>query len=80
LKSITYSDINHYKEYTRESLSTLLEANHFKIISIKSYGLELPYPIKDHLNKKVRILINWFLGPLIPPFFRCELIVHAEKY
>jgi hypothetical protein len=25
-------------------------------------------------------LINWFLGPLIPPFFRCELIVHAEKY
>lgn len=79
LKSITHSDIEHYKEYTRKSLRTLLEANHFKVISIKSYGLELPYPIRGRLNKTICTLINWFLGPFIPPFFRCEFIVHAEK-
>ena len=79
LKSITYSDIDHHKEYTKKSLRTLLEANNFKVRSIKSYGLELPYPLKSRLNKMIRILINWFLGPLIPSFFRCEFIVHAEQ-
>jgi ubiquinone/menaquinone biosynthesis C-methylase UbiE len=79
LKSITYSDIDHCKEYTRTSLRTLLEASHFKVISIKSYGFELPYPIRGHLGRTIRIIINWVLGPLTPPFFRSEFIVHAEK-
>jgi ubiquinone/menaquinone biosynthesis C-methylase UbiE len=79
LKSIAYSDMSHYKEYTKKSLCTLLAANNFKIISIESYGLELPYPLKGRINKKISMLINWYLGPLIAPFFRCEFIVHAEN-
>jgi 2-polyprenyl-3-methyl-5-hydroxy-6-metoxy-1,4-benzoquinol methylase len=79
LKSIVYSDMSHYREYTKKSLYTLLKANNFKTVLVKSYGFELPYPIKGRVQKNIRMLLNRFLGPITPPFFRSEFIVHAIK-
>jgi 2-polyprenyl-3-methyl-5-hydroxy-6-metoxy-1,4-benzoquinol methylase len=79
LKSITCNDISHFREYTGKMLSTALAQNHFKIVSIKMYGLELPYPIKGRLNKKIRAYINWLFGPVTPPYFRSEIIAFARK-
>ncbi len=79
LKSIAYSDTSHYREYTVRSLANLLSAGNFSIVSIKSYGFEFPYPLRGRMKKNVRILMNRLLGPLLPPFFRSEFIVHATK-
>jgi ubiquinone/menaquinone biosynthesis C-methylase UbiE len=79
LKSITYNDSSHYREYTRKSLTSALVRNHFRVISIKSYGLELPYPLRGRLNKKLRLYVNWILGPVTPSLIRSEIIAFVEK-
>jgi len=79
LKSIVYHDTSHYREYTKRSICNILNANHFFVEDIKSYGFEMPYPIKNRLSKKSRSFINWLLGPVSPTFLREELILHAKK-
>ena len=79
LKEITYSDLGHYREYTRTSICSLLERNRFRIISIRSYGFQMPYPIKARFGRKVRVYLDWWLGPVFPSFLRAEVIVHAIK-
>jgi 2-polyprenyl-3-methyl-5-hydroxy-6-metoxy-1,4-benzoquinol methylase len=79
LKSIAYSDMSHYREYTKKSLCNILKANNFRIVSAKLYGFELPYPIKGRIKPIFRMFINRFLDPLTPPYFRSEFIVHAKK-
>jgi ubiquinone/menaquinone biosynthesis C-methylase UbiE len=79
LKSITYSDASHHREYTKKSFCSILTANNFSVTDIRSFGFETPYPLKNRLTKKSRTLVNWMLGPFTPTFFRQELILHAKK-
>jgi ubiquinone/menaquinone biosynthesis C-methylase UbiE len=79
LKSITYNDPSHYREYTGKKLQELLESNDFKIIKIKSFGLDMPYPLKGRISKLARLKISHLLGPITPPVLREEIILHAVK-
>jgi len=79
LKSITYGDISHYREYTKKTLVRLLERNGFEIIEIKAFGFELPYPFKGRFKKSFHANIDRIFGELVPPFLRSEIILHARK-
>jgi ubiquinone/menaquinone biosynthesis C-methylase UbiE len=79
LKSICYSDTSHYREYTKKSICRILPSSHFIVTNIKSYGVGIPYPLKNRISKKYRILTSWLLGHVTPTFLREELILHAKK-
>ena len=79
LKSISYSDSSHYREYTKKSLCKILSDHRFYIANIRSYGFAMPYPFKNRISKSVRVFLSRFLGPITPGFLREELILHARK-
>jgi SAM-dependent methyltransferase len=79
LKSITNNDPSHQREYTRKGLRKLLESHDLKIVKIKSFGVDMPYPLKGRLSKFMRLKMSHVLGPITPPVLREEIILHAVK-
>jgi ubiquinone/menaquinone biosynthesis C-methylase UbiE len=78
-KSMSYSDDSHFREYTRKTLLQSLERNAFDVDNIFSYGCELPYPIRDRLNRSQIIAIHRSLGNVMFPSFRSAWISCARK-
>ena len=79
LKSISYSDPSHHREYTKKSLCKILSDHRFYIVKIRSYGFAMPYPFKNRISKRVRVFLSRILGAITPRLMREEFILHARK-
>ena len=49
VKSLSYSDLSHHREYTARSISGLLQSNGFQVEQVWCHGLDLPYPLKGRI-------------------------------
>ena len=79
LKSISYSDLSHHREYTARSIGRLLQANGFRMEQVWHHGLDLPYPLKGRISHGVRQRISLALGNSVPGIIRTSISVKAKK-
>lgn len=79
LKSISYSDVTHEREYTKKTVSNILKSNRFTILKINSFGFEFPYPVDQYLNSHQKFFLSWVLGSVVPSWWRAAFIIHAKK-
>lgn len=79
VKSISYSDLSHHREYTTRSISGLLQSKGFQVEKVWHHGLDLPYPLKGRLSQRVRQRISLALGKTVPGIFRNSISVKAKK-
>ena len=79
VKSLSYSDLSHYREYTARSISGLLQSNGFQVEQVWHHGLDLPYPLKGRLSQRVRQRVSLVLGKTAPGMIRTSISVKAIK-
>ena len=79
VKSLSYSDLSHYREYTARSLGGLLRSNGFQVEQVWHHGLDLPYPLKGRISQRVRQRISLALGKTVPGMIRTSISVRAKK-
>jgi ubiquinone/menaquinone biosynthesis C-methylase UbiE len=79
-KSLSYSDLSHYREYTALSIGRLLQSNGFLVEQVWHHGLDVPYPLKGRLSQKMRQRINLSLGNVLPGVIRSSISIRAKKY
>ncbi len=78
-KSLCYGDINHKREYTKRSICKELEKNGFEVSYIGIRGVDLPFPVRNIVNKRLRFYIQHRLDWLIVPLLRSAITVRAYK-
>lgn len=79
VKSLSYSDLSHHREYTARSISGLLQSNGFQVEQVWCHGLDLPYPLKGRIPQRVRQRISLALGKTAPGMIRTSISVKAKK-
>jgi 2-polyprenyl-3-methyl-5-hydroxy-6-metoxy-1,4-benzoquinol methylase len=79
LKSITYSDPTHHREYSVRSIKKVLQSNGFGIERLRSHGLQMPYPLTGRLSRRARHWISSYLGSIVPEIIRASIAIHARK-
>lgn len=79
VKSLSYSDLSHHREYTARSISGLLQSNGFQVEQVWHHGLELPYPLKGRLSQRARQRVSLVLGKTAPGMIRTSISVKATK-
>jgi len=79
VKSLSYSDLSHHREYTARSISGLLQSNGFQVEKVWQHGLDLPYPLKGRISQRMRQRISLALGKTVPRLFRTSISVKAKK-
>lgn len=79
VKSLSYSDLSHHREYTARSISGLLQSNGFQVKQVWHHGLDLPYPLKGRLSQRARQRVSLVLGKTAPGMIRTSISVKATK-
>ena len=79
LRSLSYSDASHHREYTGRSLARLLGSNGFQVERVWHHGLDLPYPLKGRIAKRTRQRISLSLGKTVPACVRSSVSATAIK-
>ena len=79
VRSLSYSDLSHHREYTRRSIGRALQASGFQVEQVWHHGIDLPYPLKGRLSQSVRQQISLSLGKAVPPVLRTSVSVKARN-
>jgi 2-polyprenyl-3-methyl-5-hydroxy-6-metoxy-1,4-benzoquinol methylase len=79
VKSLSYSDLSHHREYTARSIGRLLQSSGFLVEQVWHHGLDVPYPLKGRLSQKKRQRISLALGKTVPGMIRTSISVKAKK-
>jgi 2-polyprenyl-3-methyl-5-hydroxy-6-metoxy-1,4-benzoquinol methylase len=79
VKSLSFSDLSHHREYTARSLQRLLHSNGLQVEQVWRHGLDLPYPLKGRISQRVRQRISLSMGKAVPEAIRTSVSAKAKK-